>query len=275
MDVIKISDLEVYAYHGVFPEEKEKGQKFFVSADLYLDTRQAGISDDLHKSVHYGDACRDITDVMQEKSYDLIETAAERVAEALLLKYDRLYRVCIEIKKPEAPVELPFGMISVAVERRRHTAYIALGSNMGDKKGYLDMAVSRLDEEKSCKVIKVSDYIVTEPYGGVEQDDFLNGALELETLLEPEEILELIHGIEQEAGRERKIHWGPRTLDLDILFYDDRVYDSPCLTIPHPEIAKRDFVLTPMAQIAGHLRHPINRKTIREMLEDLDNCKAI
>ena len=269
MDKIRIEDLEVFAYHGVYEEEKEKGQKFLVCADMYLDTRAAGLNDDLESSVNYGDVCHLIKDVMTGDKYDLIETAAEHVAREILLEFGLVEKVMVEVKKPEAPIGLPFGMVSVSIERARHRAYIALGSNMGDTFGYLNMAIQRLNENRFCRVVRVSDFIVTKPYGGVEQDDFLNGALLLETLLEPQELLDLIHEIENEAGRERKIHWGPRTLDLDILFYDDIVLDTMELTIPHPEIAKRDFVLRPMAQIAWHLRHPLNHKSINEMYSEL------
>lgn len=88
---------------------------------------------------------------------------------------------------------------------------------MGDKEKYLNEAVEKLQQTSDCQVLKVSDFLVTAPYGGVEQDDFLNGALALKTLLTPQELLERLHEIEQEAHRERLIHWGPRTLDLDIL----------------------------------------------------------
>ena len=136
---------------------------------------------------------------------------------------------------------------------------------MGDKKGYLDTAVRRLNERRDCQVKKVSDYLVTAPYGGVEQDDFLNGALELRTTLEPETLLDILHEIEQEAGRVRQIHWGPRTLDLDILLYDDLIMDTPDLHIPHVEMHLRDFVLTPMAQIAPWKRHPLVGRTMKEL----------
>ena len=131
------------------------------------------------------------------------------------------------------------------------------------------MAVSRLSQSEGCRVKKVADYIVTEPYGGVEQDDFLNSCLELETLLLPAELLTLLHEIEAAADRKREIHWGPRTLDLDILLYDDLVMDSEALTIPHVEMHKRDFVLTPLVQIAPWVRHPVFGKTAKEMKEEL------
>ena len=166
-------------------------------------------------------------------------------------------------------INLPLDTVSVEISRSWHTAYIALGSNMGDKKAYLDRAVALLDAADDCGVIRVSDYLVTEPYGGVEQDDFLNGALELKTLLPPYELLNLLHEIEADANRERIIHWGPRTLDLDILLYDDEVIDAPDLHIPHIEMHLRDFVLIPMAEIAPWKRHPITNMTMLQMLQAL------
>ena len=133
------------------------------------------------------------------------------------------------------------------------------------------MAVKHLNERKDCQVKKVSDYLVTAPYGVTDQDDFLNGALELQTILDPEELLKALHQIEQEANRVRTIHWGPRTLDLDILMYDDLVLDTPELHVPHIEMHLRDFVLIPMNQIAPWKRHPLIGKTIEEMLQNLKN----
>ena len=126
-----------------------------------------------------------------------------------------------------------------------------------------------LEKNESCQVKKGSSYLVTEPYGGVEQDDFLNACLELRTLLDPQELLDELHRGEQLAHRERLIHWGPRTLDLDILLYDDEVFETDTLIVPHVEMQLRDFVLRPMAEIAPNLRHPVLKKTMTELLRAL------
>ena len=271
MDKITIDKLEIFANHGVYPEENVLGQKFIISVVLYTSTRKAGVTDELSFSVNYGEVSHFIQKYMTEHTWKLLECAAEHLAQAILLEYPLVKKLDLEIQKPWAPIALPLNTVSVKITRGWHTAYIALGSNIGDKKAYLDMAVKHLNERKDCQVKKVSDYLVTAPYGVTDQDDFLNGALELQTILDPEELLQALHQIEQEANRVRTIHWGPRTLDLDILMYDDLVLDTPELHVPHIEMHLRDFVLIPMNQIAPWKRHPLIGKTIEEMLQNLKN----
>ncbi len=269
MDQITIRDLQVFANHGVFAEETALGQKFLVTAVLELDTRPAGRTDDLQRSVNYGEVSAEIVRFLQENTYLLIEAAAEHLAEHLLLTYELLDCVTIELKKPWAPVKLPLDTVSVKITRGWHTVYLALGSNMGDKKAYLDGAVSFLDARMDIQIECVSDYIVTEPYGVTEQEEFLNGCMCIRTLLPPHELLDVLHEAEQKAGRVRLRHWGPRTLDLDILFYDDVVLWDSDLVIPHPDLAHRTFVLEPMVQIAPYLVHPVTHQTMTQLLEQL------
>ena len=270
MDKIHIKNLEVFAKHGVFPEENVLGQKFVISAVLYTSTREAGKWDDLTKSIHYGEVGQFITEFMKQNTFQLLEAVAERMAEELLLRTERLEKVCLEIKKPWAPVGLPLETVSVEIERGWHTAYIALGANLGDKEANLRLGVEALRATKGCQVLAVSDFLVTEPYGGVEQDYFLNGAMKIRTLLTPHELLERLHEIEREAKRERVVRWGPRTLDLDILLYDDLILDEEELHIPHIEMYKRDFVLKPLCQIAPYVRHPVYNRTAAELLAALE-----
>ena len=268
-DEIQIKDLEVFANHGVFPEETRLGQKFLLSLTMYTDTRKAGTGDCLEDSIDYGAVSHFMTDYMKQHTWKLIEAAAEHLAEELLLRYPLLKGVTLELKKPWAPVGLPLDTVAVKITRFWHRAYLGLGSNLGDKEAYLNQAVKALDETHGCQVEKVSSYLVTEPYGGVEQDDFLNACLCLKTYLSPEELLRRLHEIEQDAHRERIIRWGPRTLDLDILLYDDLILETEDLILPHMDMENREFVLKPLSEIAPNLRHPILHKTMRQLADQL------
>lgn len=268
-DEIHIDRLEVFAHHGVYPEETRDGQTFFVNAVLYMDTHQAGVSDELEHTVNYGSVCRFITEWMQENTCKLLEAVAEKLAEAILLRWEMLFAVRLEIVKPFAPVGLPFEGISVRVYRSWHRAFIALGSNMGDREGYLAGAVAAMEAHPLMEVRRVSEWLVTKPYGGVEQEDFLNGVAEVETLLSPGQLLEALQKIENAAGRERTVRWGPRTLDLDILFYDKLQMESERLVIPHPDMENRLFVLEPMNGIAPYFRHPATGKSMAALLKEL------
>ncbi len=269
MDKIKIQNLEIFAHHGVFPEENTLGQKFIINAALYTDTRDAGKTDELTASIHYGEICQQIKRFLTTNTFKLLERAAECLAETLLLDTPRLEKIELEIQKPWAPVGLPLETVSVEIERSWHTAYIAFGSNIGDKEHYLNQAIESLRQTPLCNVTRISSFLTTEPYGVTDQDEFLNGCLELRTLLTPRELLNELHRIEQDAGRERIIHWGPRTLDLDIIFYDDLILEEEDFCIPHVDMHRRDFVLKPLHEIAPYKHHPCSRKTVRQMLEEL------
>ncbi len=269
MDMIKIENLKIYAFHGVYNSEKDKGQYFYVNATLYTDFREASMEDDIEKSTDYGEVCNVINETMTAKSYNLIETAAEKVAESILVNFPKIESVDVEIRKPQAPVPMEFDSISVKVSRGWSEAYLSYGSNLGDMEENIETALFKLCDRRDCKMIQNSSLISTKPYGNVEQDDFLNGACYIKTLLRPQELLDVLHELENDAGRTRDIHWGPRTLDMDIIFYDDLVYDSDDLIIPHVDVENREFVLAPMAEIAPHKRHPIFKKTMQEMLDEL------
>ncbi|MCI8323927.1 MAG: 2-amino-4-hydroxy-6-hydroxymethyldihydropteridine diphosphokinase [Lachnospiraceae bacterium] len=269
-DQIIVEDLQIYAHHGVYRQENEKGQNFYISAVLDTDTRAAGMADDLGLSTNYGVVCRFLHTFLTEHTYKLIETAAEKASEALLLQFPYVRQVTMEVKKPEAPITVPFGSVSVKITRGWHRVYIACGSNIGDRRAHLSAAVDALLMDKRCRVLRVSDWVETTPYGGVEQADYLNGVLSIETLYTPEELLEVLQGIEKAEARERKERWGPRTLDLDILLYEGRLMDTDKLTIPHKDMQNRDFVLKPLSQIAPYERHPVFNKAVVELLAEVE-----
>ncbi len=269
MDKIEIKDLQVFCNHGLYPEEKKLGQKFLVTAILYTNTRVAGLEDDLTKSINYGSVSHMIKNFMENNTFNLIESVCENLASHLLTNIENLTKVNITLKKPWAPIKLPLEWVSVEIHRQWHIAYLSIGSNMGNRELYLKGAISELRENKNIIIQNISNFIETKPYGYTEQDDFLNGCLSIKTLLTPIELLKVLNKIESNAGRTREIHWGPRTLDLDILLYDDIIMDTEILTIPHSEMHLRNFVLDSLIEIAPKKRHPILNKTITEIRNDL------
>lgn len=271
MDYIKITNLKVFAHHGVFDFETKKGQDFYVNAKLFLDLSRAGKSDDLTQSVHYGEVSLFIKEFWEKNTFLLIEAASYHAMKAVMLKFPLIQKIEFELCKPEAPIPMEFENVSVMLDMAWHKIYIGMGSNMGKKAGYLEEAVEKIKNDDDFRNVRVSSFIETKPYGYVNQDDFVNAVLEAETILRPEALLERLHQYEQEAKRERKIHWGPRTLDLDILFYDQLIMDSKELVIPHPDLKNRDFVLDPLMELAPYLRHPIYQKTIAGLREELNN----
>lgn len=270
MDRITISNLEVFAHHGVLKEENVLGQKFLVSAKLYTDISEAANGDDLTKSINYAETCQTIESFLKSNTYQLIETTADRLAKHLLKTYNRINSITLELKKPWAPILMSLDTVSVVVERSWHTVYLGIGSNLGDKKKNLLESIHLLEEDEECKVEQISSFLITEPVGGVEQDDFLNGALRIKTLKSPRELLGLIQQIEIRLKRERIIHWGPRTIDLDILFYDNEIIQTEDLIIPHKELTNRMFVLEPLSEIAPWYKHPVINETIKQLKEKLN-----
>ena len=150
---------------------------------------------------------------------------------------------------------------------------LSIGSNMGDRRGYIDGALEQL-EQKAGRILAVSDVIETKAYGLTEQDDFLNLAISLETELQPRQLLEVIHEIEADLDRVRIIRWGPRTIDIDIVFYEDWIIDEEDLHIPHIDFANRTFVLEPVCQIEPDLVDPRTGNTVMELLRELRQSKG-
>ena len=153
-----------------------------------------------------------------------------------------------------------------------HIAYLSIGSNIGDRESNITNAVQKI-KERGILVYDVSPIYETEPYGVEEQPKFLNAAIKISTKFRPEELLEKLLQIEKELGRERKERWGPRTLDLDILFYDDLILNEKNLIIPHTDMVNREFVLKPLSDIAPEVVHPVCQKTVLELYNELMNIE--
>lgn len=150
-------------------------------------------------------------------------------------------------------------------------AFIAIGTNLGDREANVAFAREGLAKLRRTTLVAFSTVRETAPVGPVDQEPFLNAVAEVETQLDPLELLQRLKDLEHRAGRIRSIRWGPRTLDLDLLLYGDRVIESPELTVPHPHLHERRFVLEPLAELAPHTRHPKLGKTAAELLNGLDD----
>jgi 2-amino-4-hydroxy-6-hydroxymethyldihydropteridine diphosphokinase len=154
-------------------------------------------------------------------------------------------------------------------------AYIGLGSNIGDKSDNIKRALEILDQFDGLKVVKASSYYETEPVGYEDQDWFVNAVAKIDTVLSPEQLLIAFKKVEKLIGRKDRIRWGPREIDLDLLFYDQMLIDIPNLIVPHPRLHERAFVLVPLAEIAPDLVHPVIKKTIAELLAELQSQKIV
>ena len=146
--------------------------------------------------------------------------------------------------------------------------YIGIGSNLGDKEGNCKTAIERLSKN-GIAVKKISSPYRTKPWGVEDQPDFVNMAVKAETNVNPSELLTILKTIEKEMGRQDGVHWGPRLIDLDLLFYDDLVFSCDELAIPHPLLHEREFVLLPMTEIAAEFVHPVLKATIKQLAGNL------
>ena len=156
-----------------------------------------------------------------------------------------------------------------------HIVYIGIGSNLGDKLYFCEKAISEILKIDRHKLLAKSSLFKTQPLGYTSQDWFVNGVIKIETDLEPSELLGTLKTIEARLGRTETFQWGPRTIDLDILFFDYVVLHTRDLQIPHPLIQKRRFVLIPLAEIDRNLIHPVLKKTVQELLNDFQEDQKV
>lgn len=156
-----------------------------------------------------------------------------------------------------------------------HLAFLSLGANIGDRQGTLARALEMIAETPGISLLRTSGFYATDPVGYLEQPEFVNSAAVIRTVLAPVELLERLREIELKLGRIRRRKWHEREIDIDIILIDDLVIRTERLTVPHPEMQHRAFVLVPLAEIAPEARHPLLRKTVREILGDLADTAGI
>lgn len=264
-DVVQLVGLRARGRHGVLAAETELGQVFVADVALHVDTRPAALSDDLADAVDYAALAHDVTAVLGGEPVALLESLAQRVAEAALARSPRVLAVDVAVHKPAAPVPVPFDDVVVRVHRTRGelldlgsqrpvTAVVGLGANSGpDPAGALATAVAGLAALPLLEGVEVSRVVQTAPVGGVEQPDYLNAVVRARTTASPRALLAALRSLEVAAGRDRarEVRWGPRPLDADLLAHGRLVAADADLVVPHPRAAERAFVLVPWARLAG------------------------
>jgi dihydroneopterin aldolase/2-amino-4-hydroxy-6-hydroxymethyldihydropteridine diphosphokinase len=275
-DQIVLKGISAKGHHGVLDFEKRDGQTFVVDVTMHVDLAPAGASDDLGDTVNYAEVAGDVVALIEGDPLDLIEALATRIADRVLAR-PLVEAVEVVVHKPEAPVGHPFTDVQVRVTRERQShVVIAMGSNIGDSIETLhDAAISLYG---LIDIIEVSPPVETDPVGGPEQPVYLNAVVTGTTHLAPSSLLAGLHDIERAHGRTREVHWGPRTLDLDLIQYGDPVFDtdvvmdSPTLTLPHPRAHERGFVLVPWlrADSEAVLRVEGQVRRVADLVEGLD-----
>lgn len=282
-DEIRLTGLTIRGFHGVFDFEKVDGQDFVVDVALRGDLSLPAATDDLADTIDYGTLADDLAAIVAGKPYDLIEALAGALADRCL---ESCAEVEVTVRKPQAPIAHAFTDVAVTVRRTRTqarmlgdasssarwSALIALGANLGDALATLQDAAHALSLHPRIDVVAGSSVYVTAPVGGIDQPDFHNAAVIVDTTLPPHQLLAVCQGIEVSAGRTREVRWGPRTLDLDLVHvrsYAGAPRDSeadssgvpaapaaaevrladPVLTLPHPRAGERAFVLAPWADL--------------------------
>lgn len=294
MDCIRIRQLEVWAYHGCEKEEREKGQQFYIDVELFCDTRQAATSDELEDAVNYAKVCRFIKKCMTDRTYNLMETAAEYTVNSLLKEFPKIREVEFTIIKKSAPENVDFGDVSISIRRRWNRAYLSMGINpetyslllmpadsnndiltgveidVQQQVDYLNQIVDNLYDDDNCRVVSLSNYVQTPFNSPAGVTHLIYGCVEIETLYSPKQLQDFKDNL-LELNKIRNIEEidSSNIVDIDIILYENKIIRDGDIMIPDSEMHKKEYVLEPLNQIAPYVMHPIFYKTVSQMLEEL------
>lgn len=247
---------------GVLEHEKVQPQRVIVDLSLSVMPIQATRTDRLEQTISYATAYERISQIIQTEHFGLVERLAGCIAEQLLLDHESLMAVTVTIRKPEAPLPGPFASAGITITRVRgdyglmSQADLSLGTNLGDRLEILRQAVQFLAGHPEIELVAISSVYETTPVGLIDQPDFLNLVARIRTTLDPFSLLFYCQSLEVRFGRERLVHWGPRTLDIDLLTYGHLMTQSAQLTVPHPRMQEREFVQIPLRELETGLAQP-------------------
>jgi dihydroneopterin aldolase/2-amino-4-hydroxy-6-hydroxymethyldihydropteridine diphosphokinase len=263
---IEVRDLRVLGTHGVLPEERGRAQPFSVDFWVEIDREllvatlerhsqeEREVRDELSSTVDYSSLVNAVGSVIEGTSHQLLESLAEEIC-GCLLGDPAIKEASVTLRKlrPPIPWDAAFAAVSVGRSREKEPvlAYLGMGSNQGSRAQILANALESLAKFSGVRLLGVSGVYETEPVGGPEQPDFLNLVAVVLTNLSPQELLSVAMELEQQAGRVRVEHWGPRSLDVDLLMVGDICLSSPELTLPHPRMFERRFVIEPLLELCA------------------------
>ncbi|MGN0812434.1 MAG: 2-amino-4-hydroxy-6-hydroxymethyldihydropteridine diphosphokinase [Candidatus Coproplasma sp.] len=265
MNTINIKGVKVSACHGVLESEKREPQPFVFDVAIECDITSSVLSDNVNDTVDYAEVCTIVTDYCKKNCFNLIERLANGAAEEIIKKFPIIKAVEVTVHKPHAPIPYPFDDVFVMARVERNEVVLSLGSSEGEKEESLQFAVDRLAKTDGIEVLKVSSFIQSSPYGGVAKNKFLNGAVLISTILSPRRLLKIINQIEAEGGRVRTKRWADRTLDIDIIYFGNKLVEENGLCIPHPDYINRQFVLIPIKQIVPQFVCPLTHKRVIDL----------
>jgi len=259
-----INNLKLYGYHGVREHEKKDGQFFLFNIIIHIRDLDFAESDKLESTLNYSDVIKEIRRINDNERFDLLETFCQVLAECLAGMSKLVKRVDVRIEKPSPPIDeeldsvgVQYSLIKEDLDSFPIKVFLSLGSNMGDRKMNLKEALRLLRNNPEISISGTSSLYETGPMYVQDQNSFYNIAVEMSarSKMGPFKLLGLIKEIEYYMGRTKGgARYGPRPIDIDILYYGNEKIESDILQIPHPRIAERRFVLLPLCEIAPDIR---------------------
>jgi len=284
---ILIKDLNLFGYHGVKESEKKDGQNFCFNIEILINKGSFLNDDDIDNTVNYSEVIKLIKRINSSERFNLLETFSQTIAEDIMKISPLVEKVMVRIEKTSPPIKENLESVGVeyVLDRKREEkdksknkkvdVYLSLGSNVGDRENNLRKAVDLISSNPNINVVKVSSIYETEPMYLKDQNSFYNVVLQAHTGIElgPFEMMGFLKGIEFGFGRKKDIKYGPRIIDIDLLYYGEMVIESDFLTLPHPRIEERKFVLAPLSEIAPELK--IKSRNIGKFIADCNLTEKV